>query len=218
MRRTLRVPLLVLSLLVLGVAATSPVGVVADEEVASAPPQGQWLYDLRVVKVVGDMALAEKPAPWAEGAGGRPIVDTAWPVLRQALQERGATTLLMDQRVTTVPYVPAQLKQSRAEAMEIFDRRDKSNEFWKSSVRNDGCDGKLMPGSELDYEVLVQWSLSRPDSEMPVQHTSAWRGRALHFPGSTLVLSHRQQDGVGGAEPVTVEIWAFLTARWLPRR
>lgn len=193
-----------------------PVG--AEDEAPAESPRGQWVYDLRVVKVVGDVDLAARPAPWAESSNGSPVVEATWPDLLKAAKGRGVTTILMDQRMTTVANREVNVTQSRAAHMEVFDRRDQNNAHWKGSVLNEGCQAKLLPGDHVDYEVSVQWSQAQAASRLPLQATSRWRGSAFHFPGKTLVLSHREQVDVGGDAPVTVELWAFVSARWLPAR
>lgn len=218
MSLALRMPLVAIVALAVALLFSSALPVGADDGAKEDAPAGQWLYDIRVVKVVGDHDLAARPAAWAEGPGGSPVVPTPWAGLLTSVRERGATTILMDQRVTTLPDMAVEATQSRARQLEVFDRRDQNNEFWKGSILNEGCTAKLVPGDHLEYEVHVQWTQARPGSTIPLQATSRWRGNVLHFPGSTFVLSHREQVDIGGEAPVTVEIWAFLSARWLPRR
>jgi len=210
--------LLGLSVLALGAGIARPPSVGAEEETPARASEGQWVFDLRVVKVVGDEALAEQEAAWAGGDAGEPIVRTAWPELLAAVKERGATTILMDRRVTALDGIPVDVVQTRSEQLEVFDRRDQNNEFWKGSILNNGCQAKLLPRQHLEYEVSVHWSQSRAADTFPLQSSSTWHGHALHFEGSTLVLGHREQVDLGGEAPVTVEIWVFLGARRLPPR
>jgi len=195
----------------------------ADAPAAATPsaPGVGWVYDVRVVRVLGATPDAvEAPATWAQDDHGAPTVTTSWADILVQLKARGTTTLLLDQRVTAVPNVEVEVEEGCDWQIAIFDRRDRANEFYKSSVMSKGCQAKLETGAFLQYDVQVNWALGqKPAAEdddeaaRPLVGTVTWKGAYPVLRAQTLVLTHREQLVLPDGTVEPVEFYAFLTGR-----
>ncbi|MFV1958007.1 MAG: hypothetical protein ACC662_01205 [Planctomycetota bacterium] len=211
-------------LLVPFLLAPGPVARAGDGAAPTAATSGTaWVYDVRVVRVLGTTPeAAEAPAPWAQDERGAPVVTTSWPDLLKLLKARGTTTLLLDQRVTAVANMAAEVEQRFDWQVAIFDRRDEANEFYKSSVLSSGCRANLRTGAFLEYEVKVNWALGEKaldedadddEAVRPLQGAVNWRGAYPPLQAQTLVLTHREQLALPDGTVQPVEFYAFLTGR-----
>jgi hypothetical protein len=187
---------------------------------AEGEPARAWVFDLRVVRVVGPPALGEAGPDWASPGGGLPVTTTPWRNLLDLLKQRGETTVLLDRRVTAVSGEPASIADTQVAAARVFERRDRSNETWRAGVIETGVRGDLLADARTTYKIDVKWELGGGDPEaVPLQGSAAWTGSWPLLGGETLVLTHRQQlarPGGGTGVPAGVEIYAFLTARPVP--
>lgn len=209
MRRTL----LITGLVLVAAAALAPAVRGGDEP--QGGPDGVWVYDVRVVRVDTPTPEAVEAAlPWE--AAGTSTVDTPWPVLLQQLKARGATTILLDQRVTGCPGYTVTASQTRDRQIETLVNRDLANERWQGSPCVTGCTAKLETSTRnvLEYNVEARWEIrSEVERVRPIFCSSRWDGTHPDLTGRTLVLSYREQAETWGDARVGVEIHAFVTAR-----
>jgi Flp pilus assembly secretin CpaC len=191
----------------------------AEERDAPAP-QGVWAFDVRIVRVdPPSKDGAEAPAPFASMTGT--TMKTTWRDALALLKQRGATTILMDNNVTTLDGEKATAASDRTVPILAVNFANKADEQLRATNVNTGCKLEVTPGGEvLRYGVRVQWTLGpAAGSEPPEQFVAEWNGSHPRLDGDTLVLTYREQvpHGKDGAVRA-VEIYALLTGRFVARR
>jgi hypothetical protein len=181
---------------------------------------GAWVFDVRVVRILGTSPdVVEQGPAWALDETASPVVTLPWKDLWTSLEERGRAVLLLDRRVTAVEGTDAQIVDSQSRPGERFERRDSHNETWGSASVETGVTARLSAAGTLRYEIDVRWDLELPAGATRGRFTglSRWNGTWPRLNGKTLVLGHRQQvPAAGDAAPIPVEIYAFVTVRFVP--
>ncbi len=185
--------------------------------VAPSPAGACWAYHVRVVRVIDtDLASAET-APVLPGlTDASPFTTAVWPDALATLRARGDTLLLLDRTATGLVGSRVNLRDDQAQPVDVYERRDATNESHKSSMLHAGAAVQVLTGEGLDYDVDVTWILGarRADEGAGfVQGSASWKGSCPPLDGRTLVLSHRQQVERVRGEAVAVEIYAFVSAQ-----
>ncbi len=158
----------------------------------------------------------EKAPDWLKP--GATTVDLAWGALLENLKARGTTTVLLDQRVTSLAGREVLVRDTRDRQIEQFSRRDRNNETYQNSTITTGCTAKLRTDEGLKYDVEVKWALARQEGDLrPALGTTAWSGdHPLLDGGKTLALRWAQQSVWEGRPTRGIEIYAFVTGRRAP--
>jgi len=181
---------------------------------------GVWIYDLRVVRVEPvEAAGAEAALPFGTNSGA--TTDLPWKDALALLKQRGRTTLLLDQRVTTLTGVKANASSERVRPVLLVNMKTKNDEQRRASTIRSGCKLEVTPGDDaMRYVVDVRWTApaASPDGA-PQQLSAAWQGSHPPLRGRTLVLHQGEQVRVRNAgQARAVEIYALLTGRLLQKR
>lgn len=179
---------------------------------ARAEPPGQagrsWIFDVRIVRVdLGDGTRAEqRPAFQAAERGTTEIRPEA---VLAALQARGTTRLLLDQRITTMHDMECTVEQQSAEPQLVVQLKDGNSEQQRSTIVQTGASVGLQQTAEsLRYAIQLNWSTpAQPSVGSPVHRTS-WKGSHPGLAGRTLVLHYAQQHAQGSATEIYVLIRA----------
>lgn len=206
-------------LALVAIAALLPASGARGEDEGTAADAPTWLFDVRIVRVDAPTPEAvETPAPWE--AAGTCTTSLGWTDLLTQLKARGRTTVLLDQRITTLEGMEALASQSGDRQIEQLQSRDLSNERWSSAPIVTGATAKLRvaDASVLAYQLEARWEI-RPDVDgvRPMLRMSKWAGTFRAIPnGETLALTYREQIRTWGEARVGTEIHAFLTMRRLP--
>jgi len=182
---------------------------------------GVWTYDVRIVRVKPVAAEgAEAALPFGGEAGT--TTDLPWKDALALLKQRGATTILLDQRVTTRPGEKATASSERTWAGLAINTKNKDDEQWRSMQVRTGCKLDVIPDEDtLRYVVQARWTAgSTPGADWPPEQFMAeWNGSHAHLDGHTLILHHGEQVPVGdGGHNRAVEIYVLLTGRLLQKR
>jgi len=203
-------------------AAGFLVGPRARAEDTPAVPQAPetWVYDVRVVRVdPSDPAVVEAAPLWKPAGATEASTTAAWADLLGGLKARGRTTILLDQRVTTVAGVATEFKQQRKRPVLALHTRSANAETWETSYIETGTYGQLGATSQgLQYTIDASWEEApKEDGTGPVGNVS-WKGtRSNVVAVETLALSHRQQ--VAGSTALRgLEIYVFITGTPSPAR
>ena len=208
--------LLSLALLATGLLASSGDRAWSEDD-ATVAPAGVWVFDVRVVRVdLASPEVTESPVPWETSS---PMVSMPWTDVLAHLKSRGTTTLLLDQRGTSVWNEPLSLVQTHDVQIRAFQSQDVSNERWGSSTLTFGCAANLAPlgGKHLQYDIEAKWLIDRvKPSERPIVSMTRWKGTTPPLAGKTLGLSYREQVEVLGEARRGFEIHAFVTGRFVP--
>lgn len=183
----------------------------ADDE---APSGGVWTYEVRVVRV--DPATKEG-AEAADPFGDRMTTKLSWREALSLLKQRGATTILMDQNISTRTNQKASTQSDRTVPIMMLNFASKSDEQKRASNVKTGCRLQLTPDTGgVRYSLRVQWALSAPKSaDAPEQFVAEWNGSHAPLRGETLVLHYREQVARDGGSRA-VEIYGLVTGRLLP--
>ena len=187
----------------------------AGEDAAAA--KGVWIYDVRVVRVdPSTREVAESPdaIPGLTGT----TTKASWRECLAALKQRGATTILMDQNVTTLPGKKASAKRDRTVPILALNFANRNDEQKRASNVKTGCRLDVVPsGQVLDYSLAVRWSLAAAKpSDAPEQFVAEWSGAHPNLQGETLVLHYREQVEQGRSSRA-IEIYGLVTGRLLRR-
>lgn len=204
----------VLGLVVLGTAAVLLGPRARAEDAPSAPKVPEaWVYDIRVVRVdPSDPAVVETAPTWKPAGATGASTTATWADLLGGLKARGATTILLDQRVTTVAGVATEFKQQRRRPVLSLRNRAANAETWETMYIETGTSGQLVSTAHgLQYMIDVSWEEApKEDGTGPVGNVS-WKGtRSGGATVETLVLSHRQQVA-GSTGQRGLEIYVFIT-------
>ena len=191
--------------------ALAPRLAAADEKPA---PSGVWTYQIRVVRV--DPATkegAEAPDPF----GGGMTTKLAWREALGLLKQRGATTILMDQNISTMSGEKASGHSERVVPIMALNFASKGDEQKRASNIKTGCKLDLTPTeTRLLYGLRVQWALQAAKStDAPEQFVAEWYGSHPPLRGETLVLHYGEQVAQGDATRA-VEIYALVTGQYVP--
>jgi len=188
------------------------------EEKRGAAPKGVWVFDVRVVRV--DPATkegAEAPHPIAEMTGS--TTTQSWPKMLGALKQRGTTTILMDQNITTMPGEKARGHSDRTVPIMALNFANKNDEQKRASNVKTGCRLDFTPAADrLQYGLHVQWALAAAKTDdPPEQFVAEWNGSYPNLNGETLVLHYREQVTQTKGAARAVEIYGLITGRLLKR-
>jgi hypothetical protein len=184
------------------------------DDVAPKPAPSGHVYDVRVVRVDASATAIEAAPAWAsapEATAAEP-----WADLLRALKERGRTTVLCDQRLTSEDGRPGKFDQQRKRLVESLQSRTSTGmEAWVGSYVETGTSGEMTPyEGRLSYRIEVTWEVPTADREAGTVGRLRWEGSCAQPPsGRTLVLSHRQQPG---PDQAGTEIYVFLSAATVP--
>ncbi len=185
----------------------------AGEDAATA--KGVWTFEVRVVRVdPGTREVAESPdaIPGMTGT----TTKASWRDCLSMLKRRGATTILMDQNVTTMPGKKGSAKADRTVPILALNFANRNDEQKRASNVKTGCRLDVVPSSEaLEYSLAVRWSLpgAKP-TDAPEQFVAEWTGAHPNLQGETLVLHYREQVEQGRGSRA-VEIYGLVTGRLL---
>lgn len=201
-----------------GLAALVLAPAVQSEEAEAVATPGLWMFDVRLVRVdAATPEAVESQAPWE--AEGSCIVDTPWPELLSQLKARGKTTLLLDQRVTSITGMEALISQTSDRQWEQLVSRDLSNERYGIAPIVTGGTAKLrmQEPDRLQYQLEARWELrSGSEQVRSILCATKWSGTlAAVADGRTLILSYREQIETWGDARVGTEVHAFVTLRRL---
>ena len=201
---------LVLLVLAVGLLSSGPQPAGADEG-----PQGMWVYDIHLVRVDTTTPEVVEAAPAFLGAGT--TVTESWAALLAKLKDRGQTTVLLDQRITSLPGSEILVRDTGDRQIEQFSRRDRNNETWQSSTLSSGASVKLKTTDHVAYSIEFKWMLDREEGELrPLLSTASWSGMHTLLDGRTLALRYAKQVRLEHREPRGVELYAFVTGRLAP--
>ncbi len=200
-----------------GAVLLDGVGARADDAKAEAAPAkaGVWVYDVRVVRV--DPATKEgAEAAHPFGTLGGSTTKLAWPAALAALKQRGTTTILMDQNITTMPGDKARSHADRTVPIMALNFANRNDEQKRSSNVRTGCRLDLQPlPDRLQYGLQVRWALQgRTSEDPPEQFVAEWNGSHPPLAGETLVLHYREQVAQGKGSMRAVEIYGLVTGRF----
>jgi hypothetical protein len=205
----------------LAALALSGDGAIAGEERAEeerAEESGVWVFDVRVVRVDPSAPEgAEQPSPFPDLRGT--TTRMGWRDALAALKKRGTTTILADQRLTTVDGIMAAAKSERSVPTLAVNFSDVNNTQKRAATVRTGCMLEVTPSKGLlTYRVEARWALAGqevPETEAPPQLTASWSGTHPALGGDTLVLHYREQL-LGKDTPTrAVEVYALLTGRFV---
>lgn len=197
------------SLLLLGVlAAFVPgSGAQAEEEALRAVA---WALDVRIVEVRSDPVAGLTP-PFDVGGTTR---DFDFAKVVATLRARGATRVLMDQRVTAVEGSEAKATNEHVIPIERFDTADQNSRRVRFDTTRTGCAAALLPSETgFGYEIKAHWTFWPSLDDAVPAATTTWEGehRALQS-GETLALHAREHVLDREAEPKVAEVYCFVTA------
>jgi hypothetical protein len=211
----MRIRILALGLLLAAAALVGPGAARAGDEEAS-PPEGVWVFEVRVVRV--DPATPEtSEAPSALESVTGTTVKTGWPEILAVLKKRGKTTLLLDQRLTTLHGTKGQLNSERSVPILALNSEDMHNAQKRSATVKTGCKFEATVTEHMTYRLEARWTLDAPGGDHgPPQLTTQWQGSHPALKGDTLVLSYREQvDQGAGKAARAVEIYGLVTGNFV---
>ncbi len=185
------------------------------------PRAGVWVFDVRIVRVdpaTPEVSETQSVFEQAEGT----TVPMGWPQILDALKKRGKTTILMDQRLTTVEGVKGRLNNVVDHPILMVNFSDDNNTQRRQAAMKTGCSFEVIPtSSEMTYQVESRWALMRTqvkDTQAPPQGLTAWQGTHPALTGDTLVLHSREQiETIREASVKAVEFYALVTGRFIAK-
>ena len=167
----------------------------------------------------------ENPCPILSGADT--TTQLGWPEILAALKKRGATQVLMDQRITGAPGQRVRCNQERQVPVIMPQTRVKQptggqTENLSAARIRMGCKADMIAhragpsDGRLEYKLEVRGVLAKTSqaAEGPTETLTTWEGSHPGFAKRTLVLTNRQQvrDPVAPAAQ-GVELYCFVTRR-----
>jgi hypothetical protein len=186
-----------------------------------AAPAGVWVHDVRVVRVdLTHPETAEQAGPFPELGQGTTIT-LPWNVVLARLKERGRTTLLLDQRVTAMPAVKSTAQEERNVQVVQEVQEDQHVTTWRAqNVKTGVRFTQTSTAESMAYELEVKDVVAPPvDKTSPTETVVSWNGTHPPLRGTTLVLHHRRQVmALRDAAPCGVELYGFVTGRFVPSR
>lgn len=177
---------------------------------------GVWVHEVRVVRVDPAAPEVSETPSVLESATGT-TVRMGWPETLAALKQRGRTTVLMDQRLTTLEGLKGHAGGDRSVPILALNAKDLQNEQRRSARVRTGCKFEATVTAHLQYDLEVRWILDTPGGDNgPPELTTTWSGTHTTLDDETLVLSYREQVAQAqGKPPRAVEIYGLITGRFV---
>ena len=219
--RTLFVGALALACLTIG-----SVGLPGDDARAEPDAKGAAVevFDVRIVRVVTAVPeTIENPCPILSGTDT--TTELGWAEVLAALKKRGATQVLMDQRVTGAQGQLVRANQERqvpviAPQSRVKKTSGEASENLAAARMRMGCKADLIAatgqahGGRIEYKLEVRGVLPKTSqaAEGPTETLTTWEGSHPPFAKRTLVLTNRQQARDPGASAAQgIELYCFVT-------